>query len=58
MYHVTLCVCSTEELNSYLGETEGLVLVDKYVSELPLVRIAMCVVVYSLKLMYLFLLFI
>ena len=34
-----LYVCSAEELHSYLGETEGLILVDKYVSELPLVRI-------------------
>lgn len=33
-----LCVCSAEELHSYLGETEGLILVDRYVSELPLVR--------------------
>ena len=32
-------ICSAEDLHSYLGETEGLILVDRYVSELPLVRI-------------------
>ena len=32
-------ICSAEDLHSYLGETEGLVLVDRYVSELPLVSI-------------------
>ena len=50
-----LYVCSTEELNSYLGETEGLVLVDRYVSELPLVRMTVTfpVVVYFLCLLLL-----